>query len=108
MVDDGENDTLNDALRDTWISNYVYTYDSPMTANYRSGANEILRVNGIDMEIIQEVMSGMGIRDYADAMDFYHNTLTPITGFDGYWTQWDNEETGKKSNIILAFDSSQV
>lgn len=108
MVADGEYDTVKDALMDTWVSNYVYTYDVGMEKAYRDVASSILRMNDNDMAVIQEVMTGMAIRDYATAMDFYHNSLTPITGFDGFVTQWTNGATGKQSNIYLAFDSSQL
>lgn len=108
MVDDGEYDSVKDALMDTWVSNYVYTYDIGMDRAYRETANDILRMNDNDMAIIQEVMSGMAIRDYAEATAFYRNSLIPVTGFDGFVTQWENKSIGKQSNIILAFDSSQL
>lgn len=108
MVADGEYDSVKDALMDTWISNYVYTYDLGMERSYREAAGEILRMNDNDMAIVQEVMSGMGIRDYSDASDFYRNSLTPVTGFDGFVTEWKNENTGKKSKVILAFESDQL
>lgn len=108
MVAEGDYDSEQDALFDTWISNYVYTYDLGMERSYREAATEILRMNDSDMAVVQEVMSGMSIRDYYSAMAFYEESLTPITGFDGIWTQWDNAETGEKSNIILAFNSNQL
>ena len=107
-VEDGEYDSVKDALMDTWVSNYVYTYDIGMDRAYRDTANSILRMNDSDMSVVQEVMAGMAIRDYAEATDFYHNSLIPITGFDGFSTHWENSATGKKSNIYLAFDSSQM
>lgn len=106
MVADGEHDTVKDALFDTWVSNYVYTYDMGMARAYQETAKSILQMDDNDMAIIQEVMAGMGIRDYAEAMEFYRNSLTPITGFDGFATQWSNGD--HKSNIYLAFDSSQL
>ena len=108
MVDDGDYSKLSDALKDTWISNYVYTYDMSMEQAYRETANEILRANDNDMAIVQEVMSGIGIRSYEEAYDFYHNSLIPVTGIDGFVTQWENQNDGSKSNIILALDSNQL
>lgn len=107
-VDEGDYDSLDDALRDTWVSNYVYTYDISMNRAYREVANTILNGEDGDMGVIQEVMMGMGIRDYAEATEFYRNSLIPITGFDGFVTQWKNQEAGKFSNIILALDSNQL
>ena len=108
MVADGEYDSVKDAIRDTWISNYVYTYEMSMDQAYREVATSFLKQNSSDMDIIQEVMFGMAIRDYATATDFYRNHLIPITGFDGFVTKWENSNTGKTSNIYLAFDSSQL
>lgn len=108
MVDDGDYSKLSDALKDTWISNYVYTYDMSMEQAYRETANEILRANDNDMAIVQEVMSGIGVRSYEEAYDFYQNSLIPVTGIDGFVTQWENQNDGSKSNIILALDSNQL
>ena len=109
MVADDEYSSVKDALRDTWISNYVDTYSSPsMAASYRNAANDILRMNDNDMAIIQEVMAGMAIRNYADAEAFYDDILTPVAGFDGFWTKWGNENLGVENNVILALRSSQV
>ena len=108
MVDDGEYDSVREAIMDTWVSNYVYTYDIGMERAYREVANSILQMNDSDMAIIQEVMSGLAIRDYAEANEFYRESLTPVTGFDGFVTQWENSNTGEKSNIILALNSAQL
>ena len=106
MVADGEYDSVREAIKDTWISNYVYTYDMSMEQAYREVAQLFLKQNTSDMDIVQEVMFGMAIRNYDQAMDFYRNSLTPITGIDGFITKWEN--SGKTSNIYLAFDSSQL
>ena len=108
MVADGEYDSVEDAIRDTWISNYVYTYDMSMEQAYREVATTFLQQNSSDMDVIQEVMFGLAIRDHARATEFYRNHLVPITGFDGFITKWENSSTGKTSNIYLAFDSSQL
>lgn len=108
LVADGEYDSVRDALRDTWVSNYTDTYRSSMAQVYRDVAQSILDMKDSDMDVIQEVMSGMGIRDYADASDFYENSLIPVTGIDGFVTQWENREGGTPSNIILALNSNQL
>lgn len=108
MVEEDGYDSVNDALRDTWVSNSTYTYDKPMSQVYREVANDILRMNSSDMAVIQEVMFMMAIRDYGSAIRFYNDSLIPVTGFDGIVTQWDNATTGDKSNIILAFNSNQL
>ena len=108
MVDDGEYDTVREAVRDSWVSNYTDTYSTTMDAAYRDVAASIIEMNDSDMDIIQEVMAGMSIRSYADAESFYNEVLTPVTGIDGFWTTWKNRETGERNNIILAFNSEQI
>lgn len=108
MVDDGDYDTISEAIRDTWISNFAYTYDKPMSAVYKEVADNILKVNSSDMAVIQDVMFSMAIRDYKSAIDFYNNSLIPVTGFDGIITQWEDADTGGKNDIILAFNSNQL
>lgn len=106
MADDYDGNVA-DAMKDTWISNYTYTYDKSMAAAYREVADQILRSNGNDMAIIQEIMNGMGIREYSDAASFY-DLLTDITGFDGFITEWADSENGEQSQIALAFRSNQI
>jgi len=105
MVADGEYDTVDDAIKDSWVSNYVNTYETSMDAAYKQVADEILKLNGNDMDIIQEVMAGLGIRDYAQAYDFYE-TLTDTLGIDGYVTNWTGSN-GETSGIVVAFNSNQ-
>ena len=108
MVSDGEYDSVREAIRDTWVSNYADTYSTSMEQAYREVAQSMLQQNDNDKDIVHEVMFGMAIRSYDQAMDFYRNSLTPVTGFDGFITKWDNANTGETSNIYLAFDSSQL
>lgn len=109
FVDEGSYDNVKDAVGDTWISNYVYTPEyRTIDEAYRAVADLILDQNDNDSDIIGELLIGQGIRDYGRAMDFYHNILTPLTGFDGIWAKWNNRDTGEISNVLLAFDSSQI
>ena len=95
------------AEKDTWISNYTYTYDKSISAAINEVTDSILDMNDNDMDIIQEVMSGMAIRDYNRAVEFY-DALTRITGYDGFVTNWTNDENGTSSLIALAFRSNQI
>lgn len=108
LVDDGDHDNVREAMKDTWVSNYADTYGMSMEAAYREAAGMIFEGADSDMELIQEVMSGMGIRKYAEANDFYEKSMTPITGFDGFVTEWRNKETGEQSEIVLALRSEQL
>ena len=108
MVDDGDYRMVREAVKDSWVSNYTDTYGTTMDAAYRDVAAQIIEANDSDMDIIQEVMSGMSIRSYAAAEEFYNEVLTPVTGIDGFWTTWKNRETEERHNIILAFNSEQI
>lgn len=108
FVADGDYETVNDAVKDSWISNYTNTYEKSLSASLDDVANQLLRMDDNDMGIIQEVMAGMGIRDYAAAYDFY-DVLKRETGFDGFETWWTNAKNqGDPARIVLAFDSNQV
>jgi hypothetical protein len=108
MVVEDWYDSVREAVRDTWISNFANTYDMSIDQAYRTVASDILRSQTNDKDIIQEVMFGMAIRSYDQAMKFYQESLTPVTGIDGFITEWDNPNTGETSTIYLAFDSSQL
>ena len=108
MVDSGDYSNVRDALKDTWVSNYTYTYEKPMAANYDDVASQILRMNDNDMDIVQEVMAGMAIRNYESAYVFYE-ILKETTGIDGFVTNWTNSENkGDPAKIVVAFDSNQI
>lgn len=107
-ANDGYDDRAQ-ALRDTWISNYVYTPEySTINGAYNAVAREILKANDNDMDIIQEVIVGQGIRDYEGAMQFYNEALTPTTGIDGFWTKWSDAKGNETADVMLAFNSNQV
>ena len=90
--------------RDTWISNYVDTYNVPLSRAYTEVANNILKLNGNDKDIIQEIMVGMGIRGYKDAYEFY-DILTKTLGFDGFVVRWTHSDG--ESNVYVALNSEQ-
>lgn len=104
-VEDGEYDTLSEALKDSWVSNYVYTYDYPsMSRVYTDVADKILQTNENDGDIINEIMLAAGKHyNYESAMSFYDDILTPITGIDGFHYVW-----GKDNDVYLAFNSEQI
>lgn len=106
LAEDYDND-VEAAKRDTWISNYAYTYDKSLDASISEVADSILEMNFSDMEIVQEVMAGMAIRDYDEAVEFY-DLLTDITGFDGFTTTWENKALEGTRDIALAFRSNQI
>ena len=99
---------VNEALNDTWISNYVNTYDYWYIQDaYREVADTLFNGNDNDRDIVQELLNAQGGLSNQDISDFYDNVLTPITGIDGLWTKWKQGD-GSESNIILAFKPEQV
>ena len=75
MVDDGGYDNLSDALFDTWVSNYVYTYGSSMDKVYREVA-DIIYDNDSDVQIVAEMTNIAGAENVL-------NNVYKITGYDG-------------------------
>lgn len=59
LVADGGYDSVNDALPDTWISNYVYTYGMNLNQAYKEVA-DIIYSNDNDVDIIAEVSNVVG------------------------------------------------
>lgn len=106
FVESGDYDSVADAIKDTWVSNYEYTYDKSMNEVYKLVADSILRLNSSDMDIIQEVMNGTSIYSYKEANEFY-SVLKDTLGFDGFVTYWTPADGSKKSEIVVAFDSNQ-
>ena len=110
-VKDGEYDTVSEALKDTWVSNYVYTYDySSMDRVYTDVADMLWKENDNDGDIINEVMTASGAHyDYNNALNFYESILTPTTGIDGFHYIWGNKDgSGVQNDIYLAFYSEQI
>lgn len=102
LVNDEGYDSLEDAIKDTWVSNYEYTYDKPMSDVYTNVANSIIKRNKSDMDIIQECIMGMGIYNY-ESIPTVYNILTETMGIDGFVTTKDG-----KDDVVLAFRSNQI
>ena len=58
VENDGSYDNVNDAIKDTFISNYVNTYNTPMANAYREMAEQVYRYNDSDADIIGELING--------------------------------------------------
>ena len=75
LVADGSYDSVNDALPDTWVSNYVYTYGMNLNQAYKEVA-DIIYSNDNDIDILAEISNVVG----ADiALKKAHEVL----GYDG-------------------------
>lgn len=111
MVDDEEYDSVSEALKDTWVSNIVYTYGySSIEQVYSDVANKLWEGNDNDGDLINEIMALSGAHyDYNNALDFYDSILTPVTGIDGFHYIWGNKDgSGEQNDIYLAFSSEQI
>ena len=75
-VNDGEYDSVSEALRDTWISNYANTYETSMDNAYREVANSIYSANTNDVEMIAELTN-------AGRSDIVLRLTHDILGYDG-------------------------
>ena len=110
-VEDGEYETIAEAVRDSWVSNYVYTYEyANMEQVYADVAKTLWEGNDNDGELINEIMASSGHHyDYSNALDFYETVLTPTTGIDGFHYIWGKKDgSGIQNDIYLAFNSSQI
>ena len=59
LVEDGGYDSIREALPDTWVSNYVDTYNNTNINDvYREVANIIYSGNDNDVDIIAEITNG--------------------------------------------------
>jgi len=105
-VADEEYDSIEEALKDTFVSNYVFTYDKTMDEAYSEVADQILSQNSNDADIIQEMMLVTGVNNYETAYEFY-DLLTDSIGIDGIITRWGKPD-GEEINVVLAFDSNQL
>ena len=109
MADEYDGD-IEAAKKDTWISNYVNTSQTTLNNAIRETAKAVVKWNGNDMDIVQEIMNGMGIREYDEAVVF-NDILTDTTGIDGYMTKWgDEDDMNNPDNptIAVAFRSNQI
>ena len=110
-VEDGEYDSFDEAVLDTWVSNVVYTYSySSISRVYEDVAKILWEQNDNDGELINEIMALSGAHyDYRNALNFYETILTPTTGIDGFHYIWGNKDgSGVQNDIYLAFNSEQI
>lgn len=107
MLDDGY-DSVNDAIKDTWISNYVDTYSMSIENAISEVAKTIRDNESNDADIIYEIMNGFGVNDFESAYDFYDNVLIKASDIDGFITVWTDNKTGEESEVIVALNSNQI
>ena len=107
MVEDEGYASLDEAKKDTWITNYVAQNDlANMDHAYKVAAEKLDRDN--DRDIIRGLSFATGaVWRNQDMVSFYRDVVTPTIGVDGFWVRYKGKN-GEYENVILAFDSSQV
>ena len=91
--------------QDSFISNYVMTYDMSRQSAVREFVNQIWDYNTNDQDIVFEIAQSDG-RMYNNSLmrDFY-NVLTESIGYDGIIAEWNHGDGN--SNVYVAFESNQ-
>ena len=93
LVNEGGYDNVREAVRDTWVSNYVDTYGTNINAVYREVADIIYSGNENDVDIIAEITnSGAG-------NEIVLKKTYEVLGYDG--VIYTNEMTGKHEYVAL-------
>lgn len=93
--------------KDSFISNYVNTYEFQMSKRYavQQFVNQIWEYNTNDQDLIFEIAQADG-RTYAnDTMKEFYDVLTESIGYDGIIAEWSHSEG--KSNVYVTFNSEQ-
>ena len=93
--------------KDSFISNYVNTYEFQMSRRYavQQFVNQIWDYNTNDQDLIFEIAQADG-RTYAnDTMKEFYDILTESIGYDGIIAEWTHADG--KSNVYVTFNSEQ-
>lgn len=95
LVDTDGYDKISDALKDTFVSNYVYTYNMSMSDVYKEVANIIFNGNDNDVDIIAELTNAYGgstlLEDVYDVFGYDGVIYTNDDGTHEYVTFRSNQ-----------------
>ena len=95
LVDNDGYDKISDALKDTFVSNYVYTYNMSMSDVYKEVANIIFNGNDNDVDIIAELTNAYGgstlLEDVYDVFGYDGVIYTNNDGTHEYVTFRSNQ-----------------
>ena len=92
--------------QDSFISNYVMTYEMSRTAAVREFINIIWNANDNDQDLVFEMAVADGkTYDSASMQDFYR-VLTESIGYDGIIAEWSHADG--TSNVYVTFSSEQA
>lgn len=91
--------------QDSFLSNYVMTYDMSRAAAVREFVNAIWDNNDNDQELVLEVAMADGRTYGQDTMKEFYDVLTDSIGYDGIIAEWDHQDG--TSNVYVTFRPGQ-
>lgn len=93
--------------KDSFISNYVNTYEFQMSRAYavQQFVNQIWEYNDNDQDLIFEVAQADGRMYENSTMREFYDVLTKSIGYDGIIAEWSHADG--KSNVYVTFNSEQ-
>ena len=94
--------------QDSFLSNYVYTYDMSKAAAIREVVNIMYDANDTDVDLVYELANADGRNYRPEDIQPLYDVLKKSTGYDGIHTTWSDNKTGESSEIYLAFYPNQI
>ena len=93
--------------KDSFISNYVNTYERNMSRSYavQEFVNQIWNYNTNDQDLVFEIAQADGKMYESSTMKEFYDVLTKTIGYDGIIAEWSHADG--KSNVYVTFDSEQ-
>ncbi len=93
--------------QDSFISNYVYTYDyGSKSACIKDFVNDIWQSNKNDQDLIYEIANGAGLNYDVESIKEFYDILYNAIGVDGNISTWEQKDG--KSTIYVAFSPEQI
>ncbi len=94
--------------QDSFISNYVMTYEPRMTRQraVQEFVNQIWDYNTNDFDLIYEIANGDGKTYSTDSMREFYDLLTQTLGYDGVIAEWSHKDGSSK--VYVTFNSEQA
>ena len=93
--------------QDSFISNYVNTYEYSMSRRYavQEFVNQIWDYNTNDQDLVFEIAQADGRMYESSTMKEFYDVLTKTIGYDGIIAEWSHPDGN--SNVYVTFDSEQ-
>ena len=93
--------------QDSFISNYVNTYERGMSRRYavQEFVNQIWDYNTNDFDLVYEIANGDGKTYSSESMREFYDVLTDTLGYDGVIAEWSHKDGASK--VYVTFNSEQ-